>query len=179
MKTLVSSFMRCNPPHQGHFLLIEKIKELSTINNAIPVVFLSHTVDKKNPLPYNIKSELMNKWSDGIVKIDLENKIKQPMNILHYAHSEGYEKVIIVCGEDRYTEYRSRIDLFLNSRDYFNFQSVEVVCRGSRGFGEVESMSSTKMREFIKQKDYESFRMCLPLQCTNDEAKMLLEKLTL
>ncbi len=170
MKTLVCSFGRCNPPHKGHFLLINKIKELSKEYNADSVMFLSHTENKKNPLPYNLKSRLMNKWSDGIVKIDYDKKIKQPMNLLHYAHENSYQKVIIVCGDDRHQEYSYKINAFLLTRDYFKFKSVDVVSRGGRfGYG-ISSYSGTKMREFVRNNDMNSFYSYLPHECSFEEA---------
>jgi FAD synthase len=170
MKTLVCSFGRCNPPHKGHFLLIGKIKELAKQNNADSVMFLSHSEDKKNPLPYDLKSRLMNKWSDGLVKIDYDNKVKQPMNLLHYVNENLYERVIIVCGEDRHQEYSNRVNLMLSTRDYFEFKSVEIVSRGERfGIGP-SSYSSSKMREFVRNNDKNSFYSYLPHECSFDEA---------
>jgi FAD synthase len=171
MKTLVCSFARCNPPHKGHFLLISKIKELAKKYNADSAMFLSHTEDNnKNPLPYEIKSLLMNKWTDGLVKIDYDKKVKQPINLLHYAHQNQYEKVIVVCGEDRFDEYKTRFDLFLNTRDYFEFKSVEIVSRGERfGIGP-SSYSSSKMREYVENNDYNSFYKMLPHECHYREA---------
>ena len=45
-----------NPPTIGHQKLVDKLQTVARINNADPMVFLSHSADaKKNPLPYNSK----------------------------------------------------------------------------------------------------------------------------
>ena len=175
--TLIAAFARANIFHVGHFLLIDKVKQLAAKYDADPAVFLSHSYDKKNPLPYNDKVKYMAKWTKGIVKIDLENKVKQPMNILHYANEHGYKNVYLVCGDDRLADYKKTFVDFSKSRDYFNFDHVDVLSRGSRDpdsdDGDGSSMSGTAMRGFVSAGDYESFRKALPKEANDVEAKTI------
>ena len=49
----VLSFGRMNPPTIGHQKLMKKIVEVAQKENASPMLFLSHSQDKKkNPLSY-------------------------------------------------------------------------------------------------------------------------------
>lgn len=46
-ENVVLSFGRMNPPTIGHQKLMRKIVEVAKRNNAIPMLFLSHTQDRK------------------------------------------------------------------------------------------------------------------------------------
>jgi hypothetical protein len=173
-KTLVCSFGRANPPHQGHITLVDEVVKVAKEHHGDAAVFLSKTNDKKNPLPYDVKVKLMNKWSKGVVKIDNENKVKQPGNMLHYANEHGYTDIIILCGSDRYAEYSKSLPEFAESRDYFNFNSVTVQAlkrNPDAEEGNVSGMSGTLMRKYVTDDNFDSFRKALPTQCSDSEAK--------
>jgi len=47
----VLSFVRANPPHEGHEAVVNKVHEVAKTHNATHNVVLSHSQDaKKNPL---------------------------------------------------------------------------------------------------------------------------------
>lgn len=164
--TLVAAFMRANPPHRGHMIFIDHLIELAKNLGGVPVVFLSQSQDnKQNPIPYDIRLEMMSRWTNGIV-LDSKLKIKQPGNILHYANACGYDKIVLLCGDDRYAKYAKSFVNFAKSRSYFNFKSVDVVChwRYDEVYLEAAGMSGTKMREFVKNNDFKSFSHFLPFE---------------
>ena len=175
-KVLVSAFMRCNIFHKGHMLLVKRVEELAKQHHGDAAIFLSHTQNKKNPLPYLEKAKLMNKWTHGVVKLDPENKVKQPGNILHYANERGYDEVYLVCGADRFPDYQKSFVDFANSRDYFKFKKVGVLSRGGRDpdeDGEEASMSGTAMRKYVADGDYEDFRKSLPSEASDADAELV------
>ena len=47
MDTVVLSFGRLNPPTIGHELLVNTLKKEAVKNKATPMLYLSHTKDKK------------------------------------------------------------------------------------------------------------------------------------
>ena len=52
-RTAVLSFGRMNPPTIGHQKLMKKLVEVSKNEDGVPMLFLSHSCDKKrNPLTY-------------------------------------------------------------------------------------------------------------------------------
>ncbi len=170
MKTLVSAFGRMNPPHIGHIALIDDVVSLSKKLNGTPKVFVSHSEgNKKNPLPYDMKYRLLNKWTDGVVVIDYDNEVKQPGNILHYAHKHSFDRVCLVCGDDRYEEYNKSFIGFANSRDYFNFDKVEVVRRSNY----TNQITGTQMRNLVKDNDWLRFEINCPIQATKEEKEMI------
>jgi hypothetical protein len=55
-RSAVLTFGRFSPPTIGHEKLVNKIKDIATVRKADPMVFASHTYDKKkNPLTYDQK----------------------------------------------------------------------------------------------------------------------------
>ena len=175
-KVLVAAFGRFNIFHRGHMLLVDKVEQLARKHNGDPAIFLSHSENKKNPLPYLKKAKLMSKWTKGVVKVDVDNKVKQPGNILHYANEHGYDEVYLVCGEDRFADYQKSFVDFANSREYFKFSKVGVLSRGGRDpdeDGEDAAMSGTAMRKYVADGDFDSFRHSLPKEASNDDAKQV------
>ena len=174
-KVLVAAFGRFNIFHRGHMLLVKRVKELAISHHGDPAIFLSHSQDKKNPLPYLEKAKLLNKWTHGIVKIDAENKVKQPGNILHYANEHGYTEVYLVCGEDRFETYQKSFVDFANSRDYFKFTKVGILNRGGRdpdADGEDAAMSGSQMRKYVVEDNYADFRRSLPEEASEADSKL-------
>ena len=172
MKTLVASFGRMNPPHIGHIELIEYVELLSKQLNGDSTVFLSHSQNnKKNPLLYDLKSKLLHKWSNGIVYIDYDTEIKQPMNILHYANKHQYDNVYFICGKDRFQEYKKSFIEFARSRDYFKFNHVEVIQRPDSDI----CITGTEMRTFVQNDDRIQFDQYCPKQATIDEKQLIFD----
>ena len=175
-KVLVAAFGRFNLPHRGHVLLINRVAELAKQKHGDAAMFLSHSQDKKNPLPYLEKAKMLHKWFGNIIKIDPDNKVKQPGNILHYANEHGYDEVYLVCGEDRFANYQKSFVNFANSRDYFKFKNVGVLSRGGRDpdeDGDDAAMSGTSMRKYVSEGNYEDFRKSLPIEATDSDAKLV------
>lgn len=163
--TLVAAFMRANPPHLGHVELIKHVEQIAKEVDGEPAIFLSHTQDKNNPIPYFTKVELLNKWFPGVFIFDDACEVTQPGNILHFATNNGFNKVIIVCGNDRFEKYQRLVE-FSKSRPYFKFHSVEIVFHDRNNDGIM--MSGTTMRGFVRDNDIESFFNFLPKESKID-----------
>ena len=50
--TAVFAFGRFNPPTKGHEKLIQRVRSVAQKMDAKPYVFITHSVDKKNPLTH-------------------------------------------------------------------------------------------------------------------------------
>ena len=69
MKKVVIAFGRMNPPTVGHEKLVTKIKSVARKNRATPLLYLSHSQDKKkNPLSYEDKIRLAKKAFGPLVQ---------------------------------------------------------------------------------------------------------------
>lgn len=154
---VVVSFARMNPPHKGHLKLIKRVKELSVHHGADHIIFLSpsHDLDK-NPLKHSQKLEFIDKLAPGTNVYKFQN-VKSAYQMLEYLKKEGYKKVTLVAGEDRFHEFNNLLKRF---NDGGKFQSVNVSSAGERDPDneDVEGMSASKMRAAAKTGDFKTFR---------------------
>lgn len=159
MKTVVFTFGRMNPMTTGHAKLVDKIRSVARLEGGDPLVFLSHTNDKKkNPLPYMDKVRFAQSAFGKIVQRSNSNTIIKVLKELE----SGYDRVVLVVGSDRVDDMRTLLNKY-NGQDY-TFQDIQVVSAGERDpdADDVSGMSASKMRQFAVDDDIDSFTMGLP-----------------
>ena len=170
MKTAVFAFGRMNPPTNGHGKLVQKVKQIAQQNKADHLIVVSHTQDKhKNPLSPKRKVAHLKKMfpNTNVKSSDTQN----PNFIRQLALlSDKYDKVIMIAGSDRVSEFQ-RILTKYNGKD-FTFDEITVVSAGARDPDAegVSGMSASKMRLFVKNNDFKSFKRGLPAGYTGSQS---------
>jgi nicotinic acid mononucleotide adenylyltransferase len=158
-KTAVITFGRFSPPTIGHEKLVNKIKDVASARKADPMVFASHTQDKKkNPLSYDDKTHFLQIAFGSIVKKTSARTIIEVAKEL----SGKYDELVVVVGSDRVPEFQKLLDTY-NGKEY-NFKNIEVVSAGERDpdADDVSGMSASKLRAVAAAKDFETFKKGLP-----------------
>ena len=165
-KTAVVGWGRMNPITIGHEKLVNKIKSVARQKSATPLIYVTHSQDKKkNPLSYNDKVTLAKKAFGAKIFV------KSPANTIIKVMQElekKYDNVVLVAGSDRVPEFEGLLKKY-NGKDY-TFKSIEVVSAGERDPDAegVEGMSASKMRAAAADGDFKSFRSGLPKKLQRD-----------
>lgn len=167
---IVFAFGRMNPPTSGHQLLIDKLVAHAKKVGAIPVVFLSRTVDKKkNPVPFDVKIKMARKFFPEVTFVDDPN-VKTPINAFTWIANKGFKEVYFIAGSDRIEKYKDMVE-----RNKTRFDVVELISAGERDpdADDATGMSASKMRGFVKVGDYASFRKGMPKKATEKDTQEL------
>ena len=175
-KKVVITFGRFNPPTRGHELLINKVKIIAKSNGAEAKIYLSHTVNKKNPLPYADKVNFLTKWFGSVIVDDISSENRTVFDALRNLGVKGYVDATLVVGSDRVAEFEKVIRPYINNDkdNSINIQNFKVISAGQRDADDLESVagiSGTKMREFISNDDFKSFKKWLPSKATDEDAE--------
>ena len=170
MKTLVYAFGRMNPPTAGHGKLIQKVKQLAQRERADHLIVVSHSQDKiKNPLTPQRKVAHLKKMFPQ-TKFKASDRVN-PNFIKQLGLLTGkYDKVIMVAGSDRVKEFQRILDRY-NGKD-FKFDEIDVISAGARDPDAegVTGISASKMRLFVKNNDFNSFKRGLPAGYSGSQA---------
>ena len=170
MKTLVYAFGRMNPPTAGHGKLIQKVKQLAQRERAAHLIVGSHSQDKiKNPLTPQRKVAHLKKMFPQ-TKFKASDRVN-PNFIKQLGLLTGkYDKVIMVAGSDRVQEFQRILDRY-NGKD-FKFDEIDVISAGARDPDAegVTGISASKMRLFVKNNDFNSFKRGLPAGYSGSQA---------
>ena len=160
-ETCVVTFGRINPVHRGHGLVFETAQALQEQYNADLKIFLSTSTDAvKNPLPPELKMY----YTEGFYPSVQENIYTEDNLFDIMRELDGkYLDVLFICGSDRLEPFQKTLDTY-NGKLY-NFCSIKAVQAGIDR--NVSRYSSTQMREFAKNEDFNSFSTFLP---GNDDA---------
>lgn len=171
-KTAVVAFGRFNPPTKAHKMLTELVVKTAKENNADPLLFLSHSCDKKkNPLDYETKLKYCREAFPEITIVNSEAKTL--VNVLEELNKD-YTDIIYVCGTDRLqgtystdkvlTAYNNKPDK--SGKINYAYNSINFVSAGERKNDgtEMESISASKARELAKNGDFTSFQTIVPFE---------------
>ena len=152
-RTAIITFGRMNPITVGHEKLVKKVKRLSKLLNATPMVYLSHSKDKlKNPIPYDLKFSLARTAFGSVVK---RSNAKNVFDVLRELDGQ-YDNIIFVGDKARSDELLPTMNKY-NGIEY-NFNSIKTISAGDRtGKKLVDAISATKMRKYAADKDYNNF----------------------
>ena len=175
MKKVVIAFGRMNPPTIGHEKLVSKIRTTARSNRATPMLFLSHSQDKKkNPLSYEDKIRLSKKAFGAMVTKSNARTIIDVAKDLE----KKYDELIVIGGSDRVQEFQNLLDRY-NGKDYA-FEKITVVSAGERDpdSDDVSGMSASKLRELAQTGKFTEFKKGLPRKLQNGkEAKEMYDKI--
>ena len=172
-KAVVLTYGRMNPPTIGHEKLINKVKQHAKEHNADHLIVASHSQDaKKNPLTADQKLHHLHRAFPG-TNIQVSNK-EHPSFIHQLKKLSGkYDHVHLVVGSDRVPEFEKVANKY-NGKEY-HFKKIHVVSAGHRDPDAegTEGMSASKMREHVKNNDYDSFKKGVPSKMSDSHAKRM------
>ena len=165
------AFGRMNPPTVGHEKLVAKIKSEARKNRATPMLFLSHSQDKKkNPLSYEDKIKYTKKAFGNIVQKTNARTIIEVAKLLE----KKYDELIVIGGSDRVADFQKLLDQY-NGKEYA-FEKITVVSAGERDpdSDDVSGMSASKLRHLAATGKVKEFRAGLParLRSSKDGKEM-------
>jgi hypothetical protein len=164
----VLSFMRANPLHRGHELVVDRVKEEAKKIGAKHTIILSHSHDyKKNPLSPDKKLKYA---QNAFPQTNIILSDKEQPNILAHAHNlykSGVKHMILVGGSDR-EEFHDLLKKYNNKEGkhgFYNFHSIKFIQAGEKrenkptiGNENLTSLSASAMRD-AAQKGNEKFFM--------------------
>jgi nicotinic acid mononucleotide adenylyltransferase len=173
-KTIVFAFVRVNPPHIGHELLVQFVKKLALKNNSDHIIYVSRTQDvKKNPLSVDQKLHYLKLMFPGINFVGANDQQRTFMEVAK-ALNQKYKNIIMVGGADRVPEFKRLLEKY-NGKD-FHFDSIQVLSAGDRDpdSDDVVGMSATKMRDAASKGDFNTFRKGIPSSMRDIDVKRLM-----
>ena len=151
--TAVLSFGRMNPPTIGHQKLMKKLIEVGKKDGGVPMLFLSHSQDKKkNPLSYQEKLKFVRSNAPSGLRV-MDSPARTIYEAIDTLAKQGFVNIIVVCGSDRVEEF-SRIE---NYKEKMGFSSFKIVSSGDRDADSdnlENSISASKMLEYAKEEDF-------------------------
>ena len=170
----VISFVRMNPIHQGHGLVVNKVADEAKRNKAEHEIILSHSQDaKKNPLTPEQKLKHARKAFPGI---NFSTSSPTQPNLLHHlskAYNEGHREVTIVGGSDRDAmgEMAKKYNGVKGPHGFYDMKLKFAQAGSTRGEDEgVAGYSASKMRDAVKSKNVSGFKSMAP-STMNDRDK--------
>lgn len=155
MRTIVYAMGRFNPPHDGHKLLIDTVVEEADLRGCGYTIWVSDKVDKKNPLPQNVKIEMLEKLNPGVRFCRFSDLY--PTYFEHFRLLDSqYDELIFVTGSDHVSEYQKKMCKYNGVE--FNFKRIKVLSCGLRNDQDrISSLSGTKMRKAALNNDIDEF----------------------
>ncbi len=155
MSNIVLGGGRCNPPTQGHWVLIRKLEELADQLGVRAEMFVidgeqSGQDKQKNPLTPEQRVAILREWFPR-VRFDIASSAYEMMEILEV---QAKRPVVMVAGSDRAKKYRRLLD-------YAGFVSAQIM-ELDRESGEADGVSATKARAAAEAGDFEEFVRMMP-----------------
>ena len=179
-KTAVYTFGRFNPPTIGHEKLLRVVDTTSKKEGGDYFVYTSHSQDpKKNPLSHkqtiNFLKLIFSKHRSHIEDSSAVTALHAASDIYDKG---GYTKLMMVVGSDRVRDFSTLLNRYNDSKSkhgYYKFDSIEVVSAGERDPDAegADGMSASKMRQAVKDSDYDVFKMGLPSGTSDSISKNL------
>jgi len=157
-------FGKFNPPTKKHQQLFTAAKGIAAGSDLR--IYPSRGQDSEmNPLKPDTKIEFMKKmfpsFKDNIMN---DNESITIFDVLQRMENDGYREVTIVVGADRLGEFRGLAQKHNGS--LYNFDDITVVAGGER---DNDSETSSKMREYAAQDDFDGFKSGLPTKFKDAE----------
>lgn len=174
------TFGRMNPPTVGHGKLMSVLASKAGRNPYY--VYLSHSQDpKKNPLTYKQKVTHVRKmFPQHSRNVILDTKVKNVMDIASFLHTKGFEKITMVVGADRITEFKTLLSKYNGVKarhGFYDFEEINIVSAGDRDPDAegVEGMSASKQRANVAAGDLETFSKGVPTTMSPANTKKLFD----
>lgn len=176
------TFGRMNPPTVGHGKLVDVLARKAGRNPFF--VYLSHSQDpKKNPLTYDQKIKHVRKMFPKHTKnIILDKKVKNVFDIAGSLHAKGFDKVTMVVGADRISEFETLLNKYNGVKarhGFYDFKQINVVSAGDRDPDAegVEGMSASKQRANVSKGDFDTFKKGVSVSMSATDTKKLFDDL--
>lgn len=172
------TFGRMNPPTVGHGKVMNALSAKAGKNPY--KVYLSQSQDaRKNPLSYESKikhaRKMFPKHSRNVI---LDKSLKNVFEVASSLYDQGFNKITMVVGSDRTTEFKTLLDKYNGVKGrhgFYNFEKINIVSAGERDpdASGVEGMSASKQRENAKNNNFTAFAQGIPNAMSNPDAKRL------
>jgi nicotinic acid mononucleotide adenylyltransferase len=166
MSNIVLAFGRCNPPTGGHYVMIEQLEQVARELGIQAEMFIvdgeSTGQDKqKNPLTPEQRVKILREWFPN-VRFDICSSAYDVMEILEVQNKKPQ---VLIAGSDRAKKYRRLLDYagFINA-------AIREIDRDS---GNANGISATKVRQAIRDGNYELFLEMMPSNVGNQSKKDL------
>jgi phosphopantetheine adenylyltransferase len=99
-KSAVFAIGKFNPPTKAHMAILDKLMHESAIMNATPVVFLTHDMDRDNPLSGKDREKYLKLAMPKLEACKMCNmEYFSPTEIVNKLHEMGYTNATIVTKE--------------------------------------------------------------------------------
>jgi hypothetical protein len=201
----VFAFGRMNPITAGHGKLVNQLPKLGGQNHFMflsrdrkPTPLksgkTSETIDRddkgynKNPLNYDYKVELFKKMFPHINLVE-DPVLNNPWDIVAWLYEEGYRHIQYLVGQDRFEDKQLKA-IYPFVEENMPDLKFELYNAGVREDGDgkgkepkpgteeyIQSMSASKLRQFVQDNDFESFAQALPSGLEVDDVQTLWDKL--
>jgi len=167
-KSVVFAFGRFNPPTNGHEKLLDKVAAVA--RGGVYQIYPSHSADpKKNPLSFDEKVKFMRKMFPKHARNIIADKTaKTAINVLTKLYKDGYNKVTMVVGSDRVTEFETLLNKYNGvegRHGKYDFKNgIQIVSAGERDpdSEDVSGMSASKLRAAASANDFSTFSKGMP-----------------
>ena len=180
-KAVVFMFGRFNPPTLGHEKMVETAVRVARKFGIREVrLYASYSQDsKKNPILHEDKIKWLRKFFTDVTVVE-DTDARSPFDVARKLSEEGVQRVVMVAGGDRASEFQYRIGKYINHPDpekSFTFEHFQVVSGGGRDpdADDASGVSASKMREFAADADFGSFIKGLPTLANLRDGKELFE----
>ena len=166
MKKVVFAYGRFNPPTIGHEKLIQAVAKEAGSDDWL-IIPTQTAGEKKNPLPYNIKTKFMKMmFPQYASNIDDKACCRTPVDVMKHLMMKEYTDVVMMVGSDRINDFGW---LQKNNRgDDYSFSTIEIKSAGERDPDKdgATGMSASKMREAAEQGKFSDFAKGIPATLT-------------
>ena len=163
MSTAVFAFGRFNPPTIGHEKLVNAVIAVNQREGGTALIYGSHSQDsRKNPLSHSEKFKYLKKMFPRQRKILQSSSKARNIMVIEAELSEKHNKLILIAGSDRVTEFKSLLNSYNGKKSkhgFYEFEEIDVVSAGERDpdADGASGMSASKMRTAATKGDFESF----------------------
>ncbi len=170
-KSIVWTFGRFQSPTHGHAKVINKTRDYAKAIGAEHRIYPSASHDDtKNPIPHGKKVAYLKDMFPGTNIIN-DKTANNPHSVARKLSDEGFKHVTMVAGSDRVEEFKQKIGKYVrpsthkgyDPAKHYDFETFQVISAGDRDTGSgVAGTSGTKMREYARKGDFQSFASNTP-----------------
>jgi len=172
-KSIVYTFDRFNPPTKGHEALWKFVAKQAKKIRGDGVIFTSLSQNaKKNPLHFPDKIWAISKGLPQGLTVSNDTSLKNTFQIAEKLVKDGYTRIQFVIGADRVGDFDSLkkyVEQWSNGT-----ARIDIISFSSDS--EIGNCTDTRIREIVKNNDFEGFMKDLPSGFTRKEAKVLFDK---
>lgn len=170
-KQVCTTFGRWQPPTKGHEVVLNEILKVSKNISATPMIFLSRSFNENNPLTFETRFQYLKSQVPNLSVLD-KPEIKNPFQMVEYLLDIGTQRVVFVCGSDRFRDFKESFDRY--GKNVVVKQSGRNRSDSSLG---VESVSGTTVRQMALSGDLKNFQETLLGRPTIQEAHKLMNEI--